>query len=82
MQHTVHSQKTKGAKIQYTQEHVSLPPTIRLVDVGNLRHKRIIWIWVCQQGANGQENLQHKKCVRLNKIQIIFKFFEGNSRLC
>lgn len=32
--------------------------SICLVHVSNLRHKRIIWIWVSQQGANGEQHLR------------------------
>ena len=38
--------------------------SVTLVDVGNLWHKRIIWVGVGQQGADGEQNLGDGECWR------------------
>ena len=35
---------------------------VGLVDVGNFWHERIIWVGVCQQGGDGEEDLGDGEC--------------------
>lgn len=40
---------------------VLVPAAVGLVDVGDLGHQRVIGVGVCQQGADGQQHLQHRR---------------------
>ena len=37
---------------------------VGLVDLGDLWHERIIWVWVREQGTNGKEYLGDGQCWR------------------
>jgi len=49
--------------------------TILLKDTCNLRHQRVLWVWVREQGANGEQHLADGECRR----PLLFEDVEANA---